>query len=91
MEVITVYREGLPQQHAARVRSDAGGEFTANLDRGSVSWAEPDVWAFPQEHGLYRFTCPGHGGQVCFYGVCDEIRVRDLEDLRQIVSEHAGA
>ena len=87
MTVTTVYRQGLPGQHAARVTSPAGGQFTANLERGTVSWAEPDVWAFPEKHGLYRYYCPGHNGGVCQYGMCDETRVRDIDALQAAVSE----
>ena len=87
MTVAAVYRQGLPRQHAARVTSPAGGQFTARLDTGTVSWAEPDVWAFPEKHGLYRYYCPGHNGGVCQYGMCDETRVRDLAELGRAVSE----
>ena len=82
MTVTKVWRQGLPRQHAVSVTSAAGGKFTANLERGTVSWAEPDVWAFPGCHGLERYYCPGHGGGVCQYGACDEVRVTDLSRLR---------
>jgi hypothetical protein len=91
MTATTVYRQGLPRQHAARVTSPAGGQFTARLDVGTVSWAEPDVWAFPEKHGLYRYYCPGHNGGVCQYGMCDETRVRDLAELGRAVSEFEAA
>jgi hypothetical protein len=86
MTATTVYRQGLPRQHAARVTSPAGGQFTARLDVGTVSWAEPDVWAFPEKHGLYRYYCPGHNGGVCQYGMCDETRVQDLDALQAAAS-----
>ena len=68
--------------HGADVTSPAGGRFTAYFARGQVMWAEPDVWAFPERHGLVRYYCPGHGGAVCQYGACDEIRVADLAQLK---------
>jgi len=80
--ITRVWRNSDGTARAVDVTSAEGGKFTANLDRGWISWAEPDVWGDPGAHGLYRFTCPGHNGQVCFYGVCDEIRVTDLEGLR---------
>ena len=83
MTVTKVWRQGLPRQHAASVTSAAGGKFTAGLERGTVSWAEPDVWAFPECHGLHCYYCPGHNGGVCQYGACDEIRVTDLAALQE--------
>ena len=53
--ITRVWRQGLPRQHAVSVTSPAGGKYTANLERGGISWAEPDVWAFPEKHGLYRY------------------------------------
>ena len=80
--ITRVWRDSDGTIRAVDLTSAAGGKFTANVNRGWISWAEPDVWAFPEQHGLYRFTCPGHNGQVCFYGMCDEIRVAGLEGLR---------
>ena len=85
--ITRVWRQGLPRQHAVSVTSPAGGKYTANLERGGISWAEPDVWAFPEKHGLYRYYCPGHNGQVCFYGMCDETRVTDLAGLQAAALE----
>jgi hypothetical protein len=80
--ITRVWRNSDGTARAADVTSPAGGRYTAVLDRGWIQWAEVDVWADPAAHGLTRFTCPGHNGQVCFYGMCDEIRVADLEGLR---------
>ena len=91
MKVITVYRAGNARQDAVKAESDAGGQFTANLDRGWISWAEPDVWERPEAHGLYRYYCPGHNGHVCYYGACDEIRVRDLDGLRELAGPRPDA
>jgi hypothetical protein len=90
MTVTRVYRDGHERQHAARVTPPAGGQYIANLDRGAVFWAEPDVWAFPEQHGLHRYYCPGHNGAVCQYGMCDEIRVTDLDGLRDAAARFSG-
>lgn len=87
----------VPQSRVTRVWRTGGGpyavdmvavdghRFTVHLARGNISWAEPEVWAYPERYGITRYYCPGHGGAVCQYGACDENRylgtlpgVRDL-------------
>jgi len=85
MEILKVYRDQAGNPRAVTARNN-GGEFTVNFTRGWVSWAEPDVWAFPERFGLTRYTCPGHNGHVCYYGACDEIRIADLPALIRLVS-----
>jgi hypothetical protein len=86
LTVLEVFRTGDHQPYAALCVSPAGGRFTAHLDRGQVSWADHEVWAHPQRHGLGRWHCPGHGGAVCQYGACDEIRITDAEGFRLLVA-----
>ena len=86
-----VWRQGDGAVYAADVTSPAGGRYTAHLDRGQVSWADAEVWAHPERHGLERYFCPGHGGAACQYGACDEIRLTDVDGLRAMVRELASA
>lgn len=90
MVVREVYRQGDGTVRAAEIVSAAGGRLTVQLGRGQVSWADAEVWAHPERHGLERYTCPGHGGAVCQYGACDEIRLTDVDGLRVMVRELAS-
>ena len=89
--VTRVWHNSAGEVYAVNVEPAAGEGYTAALARGQVSWATPDVWAYPQRFGLTRYTCPGHGGHVCYYGMCDEIRVADLAWLRAAAAEADSA
>ena len=70
----TVYRLGNGQPYAVRLAMSDGNAATVHLGDGHVSWADPDVWAYPERYGLERWYCPGHNGRPCYYGACDMIR-----------------
>lgn len=81
--VLEVYRQGDGTVYAARVVSPAGGRLTVRLERGQMSGGDAEVWAHPERHGMHRFTCPGHNGRVCYYGMCDEWRYTAIGELRE--------
>lgn len=69
-----VYRNGAGEISAVTVSTPEGDGFTVRMSDRMLSWATPDVWAFPNAFGCERYTCPGHNGAVCQYGACDGIR-----------------
>lgn len=79
-EVVTEYRDAAGAVTAVELAAPDGARFTASLPQGSVSGADPQVWARPEAYGLERFFCPGHGGSdVCPYGAHDELRYAGID------------
>jgi hypothetical protein len=81
--VARVFRDGAGMVRTAELAAADGARFHVTRRREDapwvLSWADPgdtvhDVWAWPERYGMVRWYCPGHGGGVCQYGACDEIR-----------------
>ena len=90
-EVVTEYRDAAGSLSAAELEAPDGARFTVRRPQGSVSGADPQVWARPEAYGLERFFCPGHGGSdVCPYGAHDEIRYPGFDPAAQGAEREAG-
>jgi hypothetical protein len=81
--VTRVWRDGAGLVRTVELTAADGARFSVTRRREGapwvLSWADPgdavhDVWAHPERYGMTRWYCPGHGGGVCQYGACDEIR-----------------
>jgi len=90
-EVVREYRRADGSLSAAELEAPDGARFTVSPPRGSVSWADPQVWARPEAYGLEQFFCPGHGGTgVCPYGAHDEIRYPGFGAAARAAEREAG-
>jgi hypothetical protein len=90
-EVAREYRDAAGSLSAAELEAPDGARFTVRRPQGSVSGADPQVWARPEAYGLERFFCPGHGGSdVCPYAAHDEIRYPGFGRVAQDAEREAG-
>ena len=74
LDVTKEYADGSGQVRTVEITAGDGKRFHVVLTRGWIQWADLEVWDEPAKYGLTRYTCPGHNGHVCYYGMCDEIR-----------------
>ena len=90
--IVKVWRNQSGAVYAASMRAADGARFDVQQvqRRGAamwvLSWANhpdegPCAWEHPERYGFERWYCPGHGGGVCQYGACDEIRYTGPVDV----------